>query len=453
MNNNNNELIVKIIKRISISSIISMAINIFSLILIFIIHLTLSNNLGSENYGLYYFISTLVIIFSILSKGGTDTLLIKCLSKYSAEDNYGLIKGVLSFTNRRVISNCIVIGITFFIVIIELNVYDYLDNINSYLYFLILLPCISFLHINQAKLIGFKLPIRSQLAERLIFPAFFLLSIMYLSYSEKLMLTVEFVLLCHTFSLVIAILAVQYFLIKYFKSEYSGVLGVFLESIADVKKNIREVDMSYWKKSSRSFILISASYLILSHTDVLMIGVLIDKEQSGIYGIASRISALVAYGLYVSNVILMPYISSLYAESKYSSLEIILQKIARYNFIISILALMIIYMFRHELLQLFGSNFTKGETALIILCFAQILNVMAGSVGALMTMSENENYLSSVMLSSVLLNTIFNFIMIPKMGIEGAAIATGISIIFWNYLLLMRTNKKIGINPSIINIR
>ena len=106
MNNNNNELIVKKIKRISISSIISMAINIFSLILIFIIHLTLSNNLGSENYGLYYFISTLVIIFSILSKGGTDTLLIKCLSKYSAEDNYGLIKGVLSFTNRRVISNC-----------------------------------------------------------------------------------------------------------------------------------------------------------------------------------------------------------------------------------------------------------------------------------------------------------------------------------------------------------
>ena len=98
-----------------------------------------------------------------------------------------------------------------------------------------------------------------------------------------------------------------------------------------------------WKKSSRSFILITASYLILSHIDVLMIGILQDKEQSGIYAIASRIAALVAYGLYVSNIILMPYISSLYSEKRYLSLERILKKISRYNFIIAGLIFIIIY--------------------------------------------------------------------------------------------------------------
>jgi len=57
------------------------------------------------------------------------------------------------------------------------------------------------------------------------------------------------------------------------------------------------------------------------------------------------------------------------------------------------------------------------------------------------------------MLFSVLLNIIFNSILIPKMGIEGAAIATGLSIIFWNCILLIHTNNKVGINPSIINIK
>ena len=82
----------------------------------------------------------------------------------------------------------------------------------------------------------------------------------------------------------------------------------YFERIYDGTKTTEYRDYTnYWKKSSRSFILITASYLILSHIDVLMIGILQDKEQSGIYAIASRIAALVAYGLYVSNIILMPY--------------------------------------------------------------------------------------------------------------------------------------------------
>ena len=439
MSNKKNESIVKIIERVSISSILSIAVNIFSLVLVFIIHLTLTNYLGSEDYGLYYFIASLVMILSILTKGGIDTLLIKFLPKYSIENNPGLIKGLLSFTNRRVIINCIIIGLIFIISIFAINNYKHLDNFNDYLYFLILLPCISFLHINQAKLIGFKLPIKSQISEKLIFPIIFLVSISYLLHSEGLMLTVQIVLLCHTFSLITAMLAVEYFLTKLLKNKYIN--------------NKKESDTNYWKKSSRSFILITASYLILSHIDVLMIGILQDKEQSGIYAIASRIAALVAYGLYVSNIILMPYISSLYSEKRYLSLERILKKISRYNFIIAGLIFIIIYIFRYELLRLFGADFIGGENALIILCIAQVINVIAGSVGALMTMSGNEKYLSSVMLFSVLLNIIFNSILIPKMGIEGAAIATGLSIIFWNCILLIHANNKIGINPSIINIK
>ena len=187
MNNRKNESIVKIIERVSISSILSIAVNIFSLVLVFIIHLTLTNYLGSEDYGLYYFIASLVMILSILTKGGIDTLLIKFLPKYSIENNPRLIKGLLSFTNRRVIINCIIIGLIFIISIFAINNYKHLDNFNDYLYFLILLPCISFLHINQAKLIGFKLPIKSQISEKLIFPIIFLVSISYLLHSEGLM--------------------------------------------------------------------------------------------------------------------------------------------------------------------------------------------------------------------------------------------------------------------------
>jgi len=437
MNDNNNEAIVKIIKKISISSTVSMAVNIVCLILIFLIHLILSNHLGSENYGKYYFILTLITILSIFSKGGVDTLLIRLLSKYSAKNNIGLIKGLVSFSTKRVISNCIIIIILSIISIIVLNKYSHSNN-SDYLYALLLLPCISFLHIGQAKLAGFKLLIKSQIPEKLIFPLLFIITLLFLLYSKGLALTVQTVIFCHTFSIVMAIILVQYFLIKYIKSKY-----VYIK---------KEADIVNWKSSARSFILISASYLILAHIDVLMIGVLIDKEQSGIYGIASRVSALVAYGLYISNTILLPYISSLYTQKKYLPLQLILQKVAKYNFILSVFIFSIIVIFRNELLLLFGNKFIQGEVALIILCLAQVINVTVGSVGALMTMSGNEYYVSHVMVFAIILNTVLNLLLIPRIGMEGAAIATCITMISWNCLLLVRSYKKLGINPSVITV-
>jgi O-antigen/teichoic acid export membrane protein len=50
----------------------------------------------------------------------------------------------------------------------------------------------------------------------------------------------------------------------------------------------------------------------------------------------------------------------------------------------------------------------------------------------------------------VILNIILNWTLIPIYGLEGAAIATFTSLVFWNALLSFRVYSRIGIVPNIV---
>ena len=77
---------------------------------------------------------------------------------------------------------------------------------------------------------------------------------------------------------------------------------------------------------------------------------------------------------------------------------------------------------------------------------------MAGSTGVLMTMSGNEYTAARIMFVAVVLNIILNILLIPRMGMEGAAVATATATVFWNALMLIYSCKRIGINTSAIKI-
>ena len=97
-------------------------------------------------------------------------------------------------------------------------------------------------------------------------------------------------------------------------------------------------------------------------------------------------------------------------------------------------------------------NHDRGGVALIILCIGQIINVTTGSVGALMTMTGLESITTKIILFSIFLNVILNFFFILSFGINGAAIATAITIACSNILMLYFTHKEIRINPSPIRL-
>ena len=67
-------------------------------------------------------------------------------------------------------------------------------------------------------------------------------------------------------------------------------------------------------------------------------------------------------------------------------------------------------------------------------------------------MTGKEISVRNILLGSVFFNIVFNYIMIPIYGINGAAIATASSTILWNLLAVIVLYRNYGFTPYPINL-
>ena len=85
---------------------------------------------------------------------------------------------------------------------------------------------------------------------------------------------------------------------------------------------------------------------------------------------------------------------------------------------------------------------------MIILAVGQLLNVASGPVGTILSMSRQERFVGIGMLASVVCNILLNYLLIPQYGVNGAAIATAISVGVWNLLMIVFAKRILGINAN-----
>lgn len=76
--------------------------------------------------------------------------------------------------------------------------------------------------------------------------------------------------------------------------------------------------------------------------------------------------------------------------------------------------------------------------------------MFCGSVGFLMTMTGHEREAARVVAGAALANVALNAALVPPFGLSGAAVATAVSLVGWNAVLLTRARTRLGIVPTVL---
>ena len=97
------------------------------------------------------------------------------------------------------------------------------------------------------------------------------------------------------------------------------------------------------------------------------------------------------------------------------------------------------------LLSFFGTEFLIAKNTLLILLIGQIVNAMSGSVGFILQMTGREKVYQNILLLTLVINITLNIILIPKFGIEGAAIASAFSLLLWNLCSVFYIYRKYNV--------
>lgn len=197
--------------------------------------------------------------------------------------------------------------------------------------------------------------------------------------------------------------------------------------------------------SSMPLLWISVIGLVISTASTFILGVLGTKADIGIFGVASRTAILISFLMIAVNSIAAPKFAALYRLGDMEALGSTARSSAKLLTVLVAPVLLFFMIFPSSVMGLFGEQFRQWGNVLRILAAGQFANVVTGSVGYLLMMSGNERLLRKNIAYTALLNLLLNLLLIPVMGVMGAAIATSVSLALQNLHASYLVYRKIRI--------
>ncbi len=183
-----------------------------------------------------------------------------------------------------------------------------------------------------------------------------------------------------------------------------------------------------------SFPLLLAGSLVFlkGWIDTIMVGAFLDEAAVGVYDIAFKLGALIIIPLGAVNSIAAPKFAELCGTRDQAGL----QRFVTYSTTaISACALPVflaLVLFPEVVLGLFGPEYVQAATALRIISVGMLINALAGSVGVFMQMTGRQVVYQYISVAVVAVSIALSYLLIPRFGINGAAVATTASLVAFN---------------------
>lgn len=174
--------------------------------------------------------------------------------------------------------------------------------------------------------------------------------------------------------------------------------------------------------------------LVIGYIDIVMIEAMMTKTDVGLYKVGTELAQLPSIFLLIVNTVFPPLISKLYHEGKIDEVRKLYEKITRYLFLFSGIIIVVIFLFWKPILLSYGQVYLSAKMVLIYRGIGQLVNASVGSVWYIVIMTGHPRIRFFAVLTSAIINCVLNFILIPIMGIEGAALASMVSTVFINIL-------------------
>jgi len=219
------------------------------------------------------------------------------------------------------------------------------------------------------------------------------------------------------------------------------------------KFNVRGIFLSY----SFPLLFFSIISMLFYWIDSLFLGYFKGVESVGFYNAAVPIALLLSIMPELFMQLFFPMINRHYSNRDFELIKQLSKQLGKWVFMVNFPIFILIFVFPGAAINiLFGSQYLVAQTSLRILIFGSFVASIAVISNNLISMAGKSKVVLADIIIASILNVVLNFILIPmpfifnlenSLGINGAALATAISMIFLNMLFFFQAKKYLGIMP------
>ncbi|HZJ06920.1 MAG TPA: oligosaccharide flippase family protein [Nocardioidaceae bacterium] len=193
--------------------------------------------------------------------------------------------------------------------------------------------------------------------------------------------------------------------------------------------------------------LAAVAQLSLQRLDIVLVAIYLGAGPAAVYTAATRFVVLGQLGSQAVALAVQPKLSELMAREEIAATRRVYKTSTAWVVAVTWPVHLIVAMLSPLLMQLFGRGYGDGQPVIVLLAGAMLVATSCGMVTMLLLMSgrSRENLLN--VLVALVTNLSLNVVLIPRMGIMGAAIAWAVAIVLSNLLPLVQVHRAFDLDP------
>lgn len=397
----------------------------------------LARALGPTAYGTYAYVFAIITLLALPSQVGIPTLLVRETAKAQAHEAWPRMKGLWAWATRTILVTSVAIAVIAAIVVAWRG-----DRIGSELRWtlaagILLVPLIALGNARGAALRGLRLIVRGQLPETVLRPLM-LVSFVGLAWWLGGQVSAPAAMVWHALAAAVAF----------------AIGGAILwharpGTLATVKADTSPAHE--WWHAALPLALISGLQVAGNQSGVILLGLFRPQAEVGLYKVAASAATLALFGLQTANLVIAPHIARLHALGEHDRL----QRLACVGALASgalTLPVFLVFVFGGRWLigLLYGAAYVDAYGPLLILGAGQMVNALFGSVGLLLNMTGYERDAARWLAVAAASNVVLGVVLVPGLGMTGAAIASVFSLLVWNLAFWRIAIRKVGVDGSVL---
>lgn len=170
------------------------------------------------------------------------------------------------------------------------------------------------------------------------------------------------------------------------------------------------------------------------------------ESEVALYGSALRLVMLLEMSLMIVNAVIPPMVADLYSQRNFVRLQGVLQKTATLMSIPAIVVFGLILLFGADALGIvYGEPYREAFVPFVILAVGQLVNVLTGSPGILLTMSGHERVVMRSALGGGVIGIVVSFFGVQEWGAAGAAAGYSVGLVLVNVAMWAYSYRRLSI--------
>jgi O-antigen/teichoic acid export membrane protein len=217
-----------------------------------------------------------------------------------------------------------------------------------------------------------------------------------------------------------------------------------------VPSGLKRYEVKTWFATSLPIFVAEAFYLLLTYVDILALENLRSPDDVAVYYAGARLLAIVAFVYFAISGATTHKFTEYHVSGDKARLASFFAETVRWTFWPSLAICVLILAFGKPLLGLFGAGFERGYPVMFILAVGMLARAAVGPAERLLNMLGERKQCALIYAAAFAINLVLCVILIPRIGIEGAGVATSSALVVESIMLYFVAKWRLGFHVFIM---